>query len=171
MQSTHPSQEILDRRSSFNPPPPSVWQGDRWFTRSARERKGRRVFENKFLNWLVGDRLNICKKMETENWCRNCKFSGDNSSTKEGSSPSSPLERDLPPRSCSWITTSAVPARLLPSPVSSLRANPGMDVSQDFLPVKCSFSVVFLPVKSYRFVCALPFPTTLRRFSGGILDA
>lgn len=58
-----------------------------------------------------------------------------------------------------------------PPPVSSLRANPGMDVSQDFLPVKCSFSVVFLPVKSYRFVCALPFPTTLRRFSGGILDA
>lgn len=128
---TLPKKYWIDDPASILPLPPS---GDRWFTRSARERKGRRVFENKFLNWLVGDRLNICKKMETENWCRNCKFSGDNSSTKEGSSPSSPLERDLPPRSCSWITTSAVPARLLPSPCFFPSCQPGDGCISRFSP-------------------------------------
>ena len=78
------------------------------------------------------------------------------------------------PYSCSWITTSAVPARFLPCFFPSCQPNGDGCISR-FSPRQVFlFLVVFpppLPVKSYRFVCASPFPTTLRRFSGGILDA
>lgn len=84
MQSTLPKKYWSPSWSTIQLQSSSSRREDRWFTRGARERKGSRVRENKFLGWVVGWQAEHMQKMETENWCRNCKFSGDNSSTEEG---------------------------------------------------------------------------------------
>lgn len=156
----HPSQEILDPASILLPLPPAGGRIDDL----REERKDSRVRENKFRGWVVGWQAEHMQKMETENWCRNCKFSGDNSSTEGGiflvHPPPSflPLETSTPLPVPAWITTSAAPARLLSTPTEPEGGRGGWMYLKIFSPSSVRFrGVPRRAVKSYRFVCVSPF--------------
>lgn len=162
MQSTLPKKYWSPSWSTIQLQSSSSRREDRWFTRGARERKGSRVRENKFLGWVVGWQAEHMQKMETENWCRNCKFSGDNSSTEEGIflvHPSFlPLETSI---LLVFLRGSRLPPRqqdFFPPLVPTGGGGGGWMYLKIFSPSSVRFrGVPRRAVKSYRFVCVSPF--------------